>query len=167
MTFNKKINLLLESVKSIQENIPVNLLIIGEGEAKNSLEKQSRNLSLKHTIFYGSLYDEEEIAKMFLISKICVSPGNVGLNAIHSISYGTPIVTHNNFNNQMPECESIKEGFNGLLHKENDIISIQTKIELWFSKNFKTWERDKIRNQLIKKYNPQNQAKIFERVLKG
>ena len=42
-----------------------------------------------------------------------VSPGNVGLTAIHSLSYGTPVLTHNNFNNQMPEVESIQPGFNG------------------------------------------------------
>lgn len=162
LTFNKKINLLLESVKSIQENIPVNLLIIGEGEAKNSLEKQSRNLSLKHTIFYGSLYDEEEIAKMFLISKICVSPGNVGLNAIHSISYGTPIVTHNNFNNQMPEVESIKEGKSGYFFKENDISSLTKAIKKAL---INKGDRRKIRSIIDLKYNPFRQKKIFDRLI--
>ena len=162
LTFNKKINLLLESVKSIQETIQVNLLIIGEGEAKNSLKKQSRNLSLKNTKFYGSLYDEEKIAKIFLASKLCVSPGNVGLNAIHSISYGTPIVTHNNFNNQMPEVESLKEGESGYFFNENDISSLIKAIKkgLMNRKN-----RSKIRSIIDLKYNPYYQKKIFDRLI--
>ena len=53
-----------------------------------------------------------------------VSPGNVGLNAVHALSYGTPVITHNNVNNQMPEHETIIENFNGCFHKENDINSI-------------------------------------------
>ena len=41
------------------------------------------------------------------MSDLTVSPGNIGLTAIHSLSYGTPVCSHSNFNNQMPESEAI------------------------------------------------------------
>ncbi len=169
LTKIKKVDMAIKAIISInQNNEKYELKIIGDGPEKESLKNIVISAKAEKYIFFEKAkYDEIEIGKMFFESDLLISPGNVGLNAIHAMCYGTPVLTHNNFNNQMPECESIKEGFNGLLHKENDIISIQNKIELWFSKNFKTWERDKIRNQLIKKYNPQNQAKIFEIVLKG
>ncbi|GIS05973.1 MAG: hypothetical protein CM15mP109_07290 [Candidatus Dadabacteria bacterium] len=37
-----------------------------------------------------------------------VSPGNTGLNAVHFLSYGPPVGTHNYFYNQMPEAAIIE-----------------------------------------------------------
>ena len=65
----------------------------------------------------------------------------------------------------MPESQIIVEGFNGLLHKEEDLNSIQEKLIQWFSSSLKPWDREKIRNNLIKYYDPIAQAKIFELVL--
>ena len=55
---------------------------------------------------------------------------NVGLTAIHSLSFGTPVLTHNNFDNQMPEVQAINEGENGGFFIENDLEDLIKKIEI-------------------------------------
>ena len=94
-------------------------------------------------------------------SDLCISPGNVGLTAIQSLGYGTPVCTHNNFKNQMPEAESIIEGYNGTFFEENSLESLKNKIINW---NYS--ERDKIKenclNTIKNKYNTNNQIEIFE-----
>ena len=49
-----------------------------------------------------------------------VSPGNTGLNAVHALSYGTPVATHNNFNKQMPEAAVVEDQITGFLFNENE-----------------------------------------------
>ena len=98
---------------------------------------------------------------MFMGSDLLISPGNVGLNAVHAMTYGTPVLTHGNFNNQMPESQIIKEGYNGLFHEEDNINSIKEKIRQWFELYFEYWDRDKIRNEIIKYYDPIFQLRLL------
>src|SRR5690606_35683945 len=51
-------------------------------------------------------------------------PGNVGLTAMHALTYGTPVVSHSNASRQGPEFESIKDGVSGFLFKEDDVDSL-------------------------------------------
>ena len=56
------------------------------------------NLNLQDQIwFYGACYDESKLGELIFNADLCVSPGNVGLTAVHSMGYGTPVITHNNF----------------------------------------------------------------------
>ena len=61
-----------------------------------------------------------------------MSIGNIGLTAIHSLSFGTPVASHDNFENQMPEVEAIIDGENGFLFEENNSNDLIDKIEQWF-----------------------------------
>ena len=60
-------------------------------------------------------YDENEIGDLIYNADLCVSPGNVGLTAIHTLTYGTPVLSHANFPNQMPEFEAIDKDFTSFL----------------------------------------------------
>ena len=62
---------------------------------------------------YGETFDEAEISKLLNHADLCVSPGNVGLTAMHALAYGVPVATHNDFKNQMPEFEAITPGKTG------------------------------------------------------
>jgi glycosyltransferase involved in cell wall biosynthesis len=168
LTQGKKIEILIQAVNAINKNnVKINLLIIGDGSERNNLETIGiTGLKNGWLHFTGALYDEEEIGKYLYHSDLCVSPGNVGLTAIHSLSYGTPICSHNNLNNQMPEVEAITEGFNGFLFRENDVSDLTSKIEIWFQNNH---DREKIREQcyqiIDKYYNPHYQVKVFNRLI--
>lgn len=166
----KKLELLLEAVNRINQDSPkLNLVIIGDGPERKKLEKMGTSgLENKWLYFTGACYDENEIGKYLLKSDLCVSPGNVGLTAVHSLSFGTPVCTHDNMSNQMPEAEIIKDGYNGFLFKENNIDDLKNKLEHWF-----TGERDEsvVRKRayemIDRYYNPNYQLTVINRLVNG
>jgi len=161
LTKQKKVNQLIEAVKLLNEKLNFNLLIIGEGEEKLKLEELAQDLIIENRcIFYGKSYNEDELSRLIYNSDLTVSPGNVGLTAIHSLSYGTPVCSHSNLSNQMPEVESIIEGKNGFLFEENNVLNMVEKIEKWFSSNQNINKID-IRKIIHERYNPENQMKII------
>ncbi|WP_339679945.1 glycosyltransferase [Cyclobacterium marinum] len=168
LTPQKKLSLLIDAFFRINDETPIcNLLIIGDGPEKAELLTKSKNgIDAKLIYFTGSIYDEKRIAELLYHSDICVSPGNVGLTAIHSLSLGTPVASHNNFFNQMPEVESIIEGYNGFLFPENDVNTMAIKITEWLSTKL---NRNIVRNRcyeiIDKFYNPKYQLKIIEKCL--
>lgn len=164
----KKIDLLLNAVNIInKENPVVNLIIIGDGPTRDLLENVGkRGVEKKWLYFTGSCYDEEVIGQYLFAADICVSPGNVGLTAIHSLSYGTPVCSHNNYSNQMPEIESIEEDVSGFFFKENDLEDLVSKLLNWFKKDL---NREEIRQMcyviIDKYYNPHYQVSVFKKLL--
>ena len=136
LTLKKKIDQLIQAVIGLnKKQLSYNLLIIGEGPAMGILKKLAQPLLKKGLChFQGAVFDESKIAELIYHSDLCVSPGNVGLTAIHSLTYGVPVATHSNFSNQMPEAEVISEFENGFFFKEDDLEDMVKKIKLWFSK---------------------------------
>tara|TARA_B100001057_G_scaffold493646_1_gene588549 strand:- start:1027 stop:2142 length:1116 start_codon:yes stop_codon:yes gene_type:complete len=165
LTPAKKIDILIDGVSIINKvTTKVNLLIIGEGPSLKNLKQISmKALSPQHYRFYGELFDEEIIANLIYQSDLCVSPGNVGLTAIHSLSYGTPVASHNDLKNQMPEVESIIEGVNGFLFEINNPEDLANKILDWL--NNKTKSKKDIRRVVDEKYNPYFQKKIIDKII--
>lgn len=165
LTRQKKLNELVSTVKLLHDaNIYVNLLIIGGGEEYDSLSIKVRDNKLTdYVIFYGECYDEGEIAPLIMMADICVAPGEIGLTAIHSLTYGTPVITHNSYINQMPEYEVIIPKVNGMLYQYGNILSLVEMIKKWLIM-FKD-KRDIVRENCYKMvdryYNPRAQVKII------
>ena len=167
LTVVKKVDQLVNAIILANKNkVKYKLKIIGDGPTKSYLESLIKQQKADNYIeLLKGIYNETELGSHILSSDLMVSPGNVGLNAVHSICYGTPVITHDNFANQMPEHELIVEKKTGLFHKENSINSIVEKIEEWFSLYHLNHTRDEIRTTATKNYNPKAQLKIFENVL--
>lgn len=158
---SKKLDLLLQTMvelKASKHNF--NLMVIGSGDQ----EKKLKELVIKYDLnvnFYGACYDEGKMGKFIANADLCVSPGSVGLTAIHTMSYGTPVCTHDDFNTQMPEFESIIPWKTGCFydHKKNNLP--QTIIK-WFDD---AKDRDVIRKNCYRvidsKYNTPSQFEIF------
>ena len=165
LTKVKEIDFLIKSIKIInQDKQKVNLLIIGDGPQKENLQLLSNRILNKSTyFFYGEVFDEKEIAELIYKSSICVSPGNIGLTAIHALSYGTPIASHDNLKLQMPEVESIIEGENGFLFKKDDLNDLSDKILFWIENNSKN--KKEIRKIIDEKYNPYFQKHILDKLI--
>lgn len=165
----KKLDLLIKAHSLLHEKgININVLILGDGEEKLSLEKLVENHKLSDKYwFYGACYDEKLIAQFYNESIVCVSPGNVGLTAIHSLTYGTPVITHNNFWDQMPEFEAISDGNTGGFFKENDPYDLAIKITDWIliSENDKMKTRNEAYNIIDTKYNPHYQMEVLNSIL--
>jgi glycosyltransferase involved in cell wall biosynthesis len=167
LTSVKKVDLLIKSVNKLNsKRVNFNLLIIGEGPQKKLLKKISKKGLEKGWIyFYGKTYNESELSKLIFSSDLMVSPGNTGLNAVHALSYGTPVGTHNNFNNQMPEAAIIEDKMTGFFFNENDSDDLSFKIELWFSKFNINLNRAERRRAIDEKYNSKYQIKEIQKAL--
>lgn len=169
LTKEKKLNMLLEAINQVNnEATKVNLVIMGDGSERNNLEETGKvGLDNKWLYFTGACYDEEEIGKYISMSDLCVSPGNVGLTAIHSMSFGTPVATHDNMCNQGPEAGAIIDGYNGFFFKENDVNDLKNKIEEWINNIDRNLVRERSYEIVDKYYNPHYQLTVFERLFSG
>ena len=158
---NKKINLIIEALRLLDNEF--NLIIIGKGDEHNSILSLVKNYNLQDRVFFlQDIYDEQYISYIISNCDLLVSPGNVGLNAIHSLQYGTPVCTHNNFTNQMPEFESIIPYKTGFFFIENDHLDLYKQITFWFNNYYKNDIIKKCCYQIIDEYyNPDYQCKIF------
>ncbi|MEX9251082.1 glycosyltransferase [Pseudenterobacter timonensis] len=164
LTSVKKINLIIEAINKLNSK-NYNLLIVGSGPEEMALRKLVSNFGLEENVtFMGAIHDEIKLSWLIYNSDICVSPGNVGLTAMHALVYGTPVITNDDFSHQMPEFESIQDNINGSFFKVNDIDSLAEKIELWRRKIISNG-RDDIRvfcrEPILKKFNPENQAQLI------
>lgn len=164
----KRLDLLLEALSLLlHEGHRFNLVLVGNGEMKGALESFTRDNGLSANVwFFGECYDEYKNAELIYNADLCVAPGNVGLTAIHSMMFGTPVATHNNFPYQMPEFEAIKENETGFFFQQDDPRSIANNIVNWFISHK---DREAIRAACMKEidsnWNPHFQMKVLKEVL--
>ena len=170
LTRVKKLDQTLKAVAILRDqNVNVNITFIGDGAIRDSLESITKELSIEDRVwFYGACYDEKAIAEFLYNADVCVSPGNVGLTAMHAMTFGCPVISHNNFPMQMPEFEAIEEGKTGAFFIENDVEDLARAIKNWFDS---AKDRDVIRNNCYRvideKYNPHVQINVFKNAILG
>lgn len=166
---SKKIDLLVKAQKQLlEQGIFCNLTLIGEDSDGNNIPHLVRELGLANYVwFYGPCYDENEIGNLIYNSDVCITPGAIGLTTIHSLTYGTPVITNNNISIHGPEFEAIEIGVTGDFFKLDDIADLCLKITSWI--NIDNNKRELIRLQAFKKvdeiYNPNNQISILKTIL--
>jgi glycosyltransferase involved in cell wall biosynthesis len=168
LTPQKKLAILLKLVKELSKrNMHVNLLLIGDGEARCELQAEVQNLGIDdNVLFYGACHDEKELAPLIGMADICVAPGEVGLTAIHCMSFGTPVISHNAPLYQMPEFEAIVEGETGSLFQRGSLESLVACTHSWISLN---QDRDLVRQRCFSivdnLYNPDYQVREIIKAL--
>ncbi|MFT3780859.1 MAG: glycosyltransferase [Nibricoccus sp.] len=128
LTKVKRLNLLIEAAGLLNSRgIPVAVHVVGDGPEKVRLQQIAERLGvLVH--FSGAVHGEQQLSVMISAADVMVIPGAAGLSVIHSLSYGTPVVTNDDLDNQMPEAEAIVPGENGLLFKAGDANSLADAI---------------------------------------
>lgn len=131
----KKVDMILEAMKLLeQQGKYVNLVVVGANVDDDSFEKRIDELKLSDRVWmYGACFDEQTNSELIYNAAACVSPGNIGLTCIHVLSYGTPVITNDNFNTQMPEFEAVVDGKTGAFFRENDVEDLANKIIYWTS----------------------------------
>ena len=160
--------MIVNSVTDLKmQGIDVNLVFIGEGPEKELLISQAQGNGIQdRTWFYGPCYDEKEKSELISNADLCVAPGNIGLTAMDSLVYGTPVITMDNFDMQMPEFEAVKDGVTGAFFRENDNKDLTDKIKNWL---FNGLDRAKVRkncyNEIDSFWNPKYQIEIFRKYL--
>ena len=168
LTEEKQLGLLVQALVQLGE--PVNLLFVGEGPEIESLQAMCHELGLsERTKFMGACHDEEKLAEYFSTADLCVSPGNVGLLAMHSLVYGTPLITHDDPTHQGPEFEAVIEGRTGGFFQRGNVESLAEKIQEWLERN--EAEREPVKQDCMavidRFYTPKRQCAVFKAVLDG
>jgi len=165
----RKLDVALKALKKLNQPIEnYRLVVIGEGPKKKEYEILADKLGISHTVkFKGEIYKEDELAPYFLAADLGISPGSVGLFAVHAHAYGLPVCTHDSYvTKQKPEHEIIIEGKTGFFFKERNAGDLALKIKNWFERmpNYENIRRTCI-EQIEKSYNPKVQANIFCQML--
>lgn len=165
----KRIDMLIDALDILKrKGSSYNLVIVGEGSEKDQLQNQVHMKGLEDQVwFYGACYDEKENAELIYNSDVCVTPGDVGLTAIHTMMFGVPVITHNHFPSQGPEFETIHEGVTGQFYQYEDVKSLADTIEEWLS--LKIGIRDEVRqacyHEIDTQWTPAFQIKVIKTAL--
>ncbi len=168
LTSEKKLDMIIRAMSMLRsKGIYVNMTYVGDGPMKSVLESLVDNKGFKDNVwFYGPCYEEKMIAEIMYNADLCVSPGNIGLTAMHAMAFGCPCISHNDFKLQGPEFEAIEEGRTGAFFEENNVESLANCIMQWFNNGL---DRDKIRQNCYEvidnKYNPHRQIEMIRRVI--
>lgn len=107
----KRLDLVLETLAILRKKgFDLSFKIVGSGdEVQRALQTQVNILKLHNLVsFEGAIYDDSRLKKIFSGAYAYISPGPVGLGAIHSIAYGIPVVTAKNVNHG-PEFDHLIE----------------------------------------------------------
>ena len=166
LTTIKRFDLLLEAISILKKKgEEINVTFIGDGVERSNMEKMVSELGLQTQVwFYGACYDERINAKMIFNADLCVSPGNIGLTAIHVLMFGCPAITNNDFAHQMPEFEVIHDGRTGSFFKAGDSSSLADAISYWFMKhkNDRDYVRQACYSEIDSNWNPSYQIEIIK-----
>ena len=165
----KKLDMIIESMEILaKEGNPINAIFIGQDIENVDLKSYAASKGLeKHIWLYGPCYDDRIIGKLFFNASVCVSPGNVGLTAIHALSFGCPVITHNQFPYQNPEFEAIRPGITGDFFEKDNLLSMTEYIKKWTSQTQE--EREQTRtaafNEIDSKWNIHYQIEVIKEVI--
>lgn len=166
LTARCRFDVLLKAAALLEERGDgVNVLLVGEGPERAALEHMAAEHDLA-VCFFGACHDEEVVGPLLYHADLTVSPGKIGLTAMHSLMYGTPAITHDDLDAQMPEVEAIEEGVTGAFFRRDDAAALADAIVRWLAT---APPREKVRHRartaIKAKWSPQVQASIIEQAV--
>ena len=166
LTPQKKLTMLVDAINLLANDshpYPVNLLLVGDGPERNNLESAFKMVGLMEYVnLYGACHNEEELAPLITAADLCVAPGEVGLTAMHALTYGTPIVTHDDPSCQMPEYEAITPGKTGEFFQRGNAIDLARVIRNWLTqKTDRQLTREECYEVIDNYYNPKVQMQVL------
>jgi glycosyltransferase involved in cell wall biosynthesis len=164
----RRLDLLIEALAELAvRGRTANLLLIGDGPERTSLERLARDRGVR-THFEGACYDERRLAELIMASSVIASPGRVGLTVIHALTYGIPVVSHGDVRDQAPEWEAIIPGVTGGYFEAGNVPSLADALEPWIgsgARDSATVER--CRGVVARFWNASYQRRAIERAVLG
>ncbi|QSA98932.1 glycosyltransferase family 4 protein [Methylococcus sp. EFPC2] len=108
----KRIEFLMDAAAQLRTKIPdFHLILIGDGPQQNLVERAAMQWPWIH--YVGPKFGTD-IIPYFLLSKLALMPGLVGLGVLDSFALGTPLVT-TNIPYHSPEIGYLESGINGVI----------------------------------------------------
>lgn len=165
----KRFDLLLDAVSLLKKRgVHVNVTFIGDGIEHDNMVKRVNELGINNQVwFYGACFDEKTNAELIYNADLCVSPGNIGLTAIHVLMFGCPAITSDDYMHQGPEFEAIQNGQTGAFFKAGDYLSLADSISKWFLDHNTNREevREKCYAEIDSHWNPEYQLSVIKNAL--
>lgn len=169
LTKVKQLDLVINALSLLKEKgRKCNLVFVGDGSERNSLGAIVKEKCLEDSVwFYGACYDERQNAELIYNADLCVAPGNIGLTAMHSLVFGCPAISHNDFKWQMPEFEAIHPGVTGDFFERNNVDALAGTIEKWFIEH--SDRREEVRlacyNEIDNYWTPEYELQVLKKAL--
>ena len=161
----KKIDFIINAISILKNHMfNVHLLVVGDGPEMSYLQNYCINNKVKERIhFFGSCYDEYTLALLMSACDASVVAGQLGLFAIQSLTFGLPVITHNNKKRiSGPESESIIDKKTGFIYEQDDIGSfVKCLIDFITSNVDRNYHQNACYSMVEEFYNPQKQAAII------
>lgn len=171
LNLRKRLGMLVEAVARLRDRGECyNVVLVGDGEDRQRIEQMVRAAHLERQVWlYGACYDEQQNASLIYNADMCVVPGDVGLTAIHAMTFGVPVVSHDYFPNQGPEYEAIREGITGAFFRHDDVASLADCISHWFAtkKGGREAVRTACETEIARNWTPKYQIDILKNVIQS
>lgn len=163
-----RFDLLLDALALLKtQGRAVAALLVGDGPQREDLAARAAALGVT-VHFHGACYEEQTLGELIMAADVCVSPGKVGLTAMHSLAYGIPVITHDNPDRQAPEVEAIQPGLSGEFFREGDATDLARVIAAWTAR---PWPDPATRQRCVdiieSRYNPAFQNAMIQRAVLG
>lgn len=160
------LSLMLKAMKLSKDEhgTTLHLKVVGEGPCFDELKAYAVVHDLK-VEFLGAIYDENKLARLISGAVAVVSPGKAGLVVMHSLVYGTPVITHNNFEQQMPEAEAIVGRFSRGFFKQGDILALLGVLQYWWISNGNVDLCSEGLEIVMGQYTPTSQVRLISKAI--
>ena len=165
LTPRRRIDTVICALAALRKSgMDINLTIIGDGPERGPLEALARSLRVNDGVdFMGAVYDEVATATALFKADLMVSPGPIGLPAVHAHSLGCPVLTVADRTIQMPEVEVIVPGETGILIESITSEAVQNGIRDWFAvPRDRAAIRRRCRAEVAARWTPPRQKVLIE-----
>jgi glycosyltransferase involved in cell wall biosynthesis len=167
MTKIKRFDQLLQAFAILgSSNKDLYLVLIGDGPDLQLLKRMAGDLGIADRVeFRGACYEEADIGRTLSAASLFVNPGDTGLSCVHAMTYGVPVVTHDNMNRHGPEVEAVVAGVTGDFFAENSITELAELVQTWLVRLMDDSKRRHIASECMKVidegYTPAYQRKVI------
>jgi len=119
----KKVDHLVDIFRELDRE-DLGLVIVGSGMP----DVIRARMNPRNTRYLGEVQDPDnlQITRIFSMADICSIPGHVGLGLNQAMYHGLPMITEEGI--QPPEICYLKDGRNGFIVGENDVIALKERI---------------------------------------
>lgn len=124
----KRVDLLLESVRRLQDRYPdLELVVVGKGPEEAALQQQAQDLGVARKVrFVGGVYDPVTLGQYLHASSIYVLAGMGGLSINDAMCFGKPVVCSVA---DGTEKRLVREGYNGHYFTNGDADTLTDRLD--------------------------------------
>ena len=117
----KRLDFLIEACVQIKKNVSAfEMIFIGAGPEDSKVKGAAEKYEWVH--YVGPKFDEEKVP-YFMLSRLFLMPGLVGLAILDAFALETPLIT-TNISYHSPEIDYLVDGVNGVIVSEPDDPSV-------------------------------------------